>query len=228
MQKWEKVMQGLLHPLISLLISSRGAKQLWILIYHRVLPTLDAMRPDEPDTARFSWQMELLKRYFNVLPLSEAVKRLRERTLPLRAASITFDDGYADNIEVALPILKKLGIPATFFIATSYLDGGCMWNDKVIETLHRMPDGDLDLTKEGLEIYSLSNTADRLAVIEKVLLGLKYLPHEEREQRAEELAQRCQDPLPDNLMMTSNQVYQLHQAGMEVGAHTHLILFWHC
>jgi peptidoglycan/xylan/chitin deacetylase (PgdA/CDA1 family) len=39
-------------------------------------------------------------------------------------ACITFDDGHADNFHIALPILQGHGLPATFFIATGFLDGG--------------------------------------------------------------------------------------------------------
>ena len=49
--------------------------------------------------------------------------------LPARPAVITFDDGYADNRTVALPILQAHGLTATFFVATGFLDGGRMWND---------------------------------------------------------------------------------------------------
>lgn len=221
LQNFEKAKLKLLRPLASLLAPGGKQTRLWVLIYHRVLLALDEIIPDVPDAMQFRWQMELLAHYFNPLPLSEAVRRLREGTLPPRAVSITFDDGYADNREVALPILQDIGVPATFFIATGYLDGGCMWNDKIIETLRRMPDGDLDLTDESLGFYSLSSIADRLAVIEQIIGRFKYLPHEEREERAQALVQRCQASLPDNLMMTSQQVVQLHQAGMEIGAHTH-------
>ncbi|ADJ28628.1 polysaccharide deacetylase family protein [Nitrosococcus watsonii] len=215
------VLGGGLRPLASLLAPGGKRARLSVLIYHRVLAAPDALLPGEPDAMRFRWQMELLARYFNPLPLSEAVRRLREETLPPRAVSVTFDDGYADNMEIALPILQQVGVPATFFIATGYLDGGWMWNDKIIETLRRMPNGDLDLTDMGLDVYSLVNTADRLAAIEQILAWLKYLPGEERERRTQALTQHCHESFPRSLMMTSIQVRQLRQAGMEIGAHTH-------
>ena len=70
--------------------------------------------------------LEWARSWFNVLPLPEAVARLRAGTLPARAAAITFDDGYADNCEVALPILRSVRHAATFFIATGFsMAGAC-------------------------------------------------------------------------------------------------------
>lgn len=111
--------------------------ELSILIYHRVLARPDPLFPGEVDRALFERQLRLLKRFYTVLPLSVAVQRLRDGSLPPRAACITFDDGYADNAEHALPLLRQYGLHATFFIATGYLNGGQMWNDRVIDAVRR-------------------------------------------------------------------------------------------
>ena len=121
--------------------------QLSILIFHRVLPKVDPLFPLELTSARFDAVCRWLRRWFNVIPLDEAVQALSRRELPARALAITFDDGYADNHEVALPILLKHGLPATFFIATGFLDGGRMWNDTVIESLRHCKAARLDLSR---------------------------------------------------------------------------------
>ena len=114
-------------------MSLTPAPRLSILIYHRVLARPDPLFPYEVDAKRFGQHLNLLKRFFTVIPLHDAVHLLARGKLPARAACITFDDGYADNAQVALPILQKHGMCATFFIATGFLDGGQMWNDKVID-----------------------------------------------------------------------------------------------
>lgn len=116
-------------------VAPGGTRGLSILVYHRVLPQADPLFPSIVDAERFSLQLELLRRCFNVLPLPEALARLRNGSLPPRAACITFDDGYADNEAVALPLLRQHGLHATFFIASGFLDGGRMWNDTVIEAV---------------------------------------------------------------------------------------------
>jgi len=194
--------------------------RLSILIYHRVLPEPDAMRPGEPDAERFARQMEWVGALFRVLPLGEAVQRLRDGTLPARAACITFDDGYADNHQVALPILRRLGLPATFFVATGFLGGGRMFNDTVIELLRRSPEGTLDLTTEGLGHHPIGSVEDRLAAVGALLRRIKYATLEEREEWLERLAARIPAELPQDLMMQPGQVADLVRQGMEVGAHT--------
>src|SRR5687767_6278321 len=70
------------------MLSPAGAKaRLSVLIFHRVLPSLDPLFPSEPDAARFTAQMQWLKSSFNVLPLPEAIQRLRSGSLPARAAA---------------------------------------------------------------------------------------------------------------------------------------------
>ena len=63
--------------------------------------------------------MDLIGSICNVLAVQEAVERSR-RSLPPRAACITFDDGYANNRTVAAPILQARGLPATVFVATRF------------------------------------------------------------------------------------------------------------
>lgn len=193
--------------------------RLSILIYHRVLAQPDPLFPFEVDAASFDRQLGLLKQCFNIVPLGSALAHLRNRTLPPRAACVTFDDGYADNAEVALPILERHGVSATFFVATGFLNGGRMWNDTIIE-LVRGATSEIDLTPLGLGRFGIDSLGQRQAAIASLLGALKYLPLEARTERVAALCQRIPVALPDNLMMVDDQVRQLHRAGMEIGGHT--------
>lgn len=206
-------------PLLSLLSPGGRRGRLSILIYHRVLERDDPFAPWGIGIEGFAAQMASLRSHFNVIPLSEAVERLCSASLPPRAAAVTFDDGYRDNLTVALPILRRHGIPATVFVASGFLDGGRMWNDTVAEAL-RAVDGPFDLTDLNLGSFDLTTQAARVAGFRELLQKLKYLPHRQRIEAAAAIAERCGTDLPRDLMLTSDELRSLHSAGVEIGGHT--------
>lgn len=197
------------------------------LIFHRVLPAIDPLRPGEPDATRFDQLMQFISANFTVLPLPEAVDRLQKGRLPRRACCITFDDGYADNLTIALPILEKYRLPATVFIATGYLDGGRMFNDAVIDAIALTKRMQLDLTQLDLGIYPMGSFGEKLAAIEAILDRIKFSPPELRDRQVAGIldAAAC-GPLPNDIMLTSEQVRELSSRGIEIGGHTvaHTIL----
>lgn len=205
------------------LVSASGGPSgsLIILLYHRVLAEPDAMLPLDFDAALFDGQMASLANVFNVLPLEEALARLSAGTLPSRAVCITFDDGYRDNIEVACPILQHHGLPATFFVASGFLGGGRMFHDTVIEAVRRFPSSNVDLTPLGLGWRNISGNESRTTVVDELVKAIKYLPFEDRIEFTDRLASMADAPLPTDLMMTPEQVRQLHKLGMSIGGHTH-------
>ncbi|WP_229208115.1 polysaccharide deacetylase family protein [Duganella sp. Root198D2] len=202
------------------LLSGGGSHAPAILIYHRVLPAQDPLFPGEVHREQFERQLGWLKSRFKVLPLLDAVRLAAEGRLPARSACITFDDGYADNAEVALPVLQKHGLHATFFIATGFLDGGRMWNDTVIETVRRAPGDVLDVGALGLGRHAIDSWEARRSTIGALLGQLKYLPLEQRLQQVDQVANLAGMALPRDLMMSSLQLRTLHAAGMGIGGHT--------
>lgn len=205
---------------MSFLLSVPRAPRLSVLAYHRVLAEHDPLLTGEPSAAEFENRMRWVKANFNVLPLGEAVRALRESRLPPRALCLTFDDGYADNFCIALPILERLGLPATFFVATGFLDGGCMFNDVVIEAVRAAFAPELDLDDLGLGRHMLGSDEQRSRAIGRILGRLKYFEPARRSEAAREVARRAGARIRTDLMMTSAQVRGLHAAGMEIGAHT--------
>lgn len=198
--------------------------RLSILIFHRVHASPDPLFPDEVCAHRFDAICSWVRSWCHVLPLDEAVQRLAQGSLPPRALSITFDDGYADNQQVALPILRRHGLTATFFIATGFIDGGRMWNDTLIESIRRAPGTSLDLGDiDGLQSLgrvSLDGIAQRRATIASVIGAAKYLDAPRRDALVQRLASKSGAELPQDLMMSSDQVRSLRRAGMQLGAHT--------
>ncbi len=214
----------LLRSLLRLASPAGPRGRLLVLVLHRVLPGPDPLYPEAMDAERFTEMCRWVDSMFNVLPLDGATQHLRAGTLPERALAITFDDGYADNRHVALPILQRLGLPATVFVTTGFLDGGCMWNDIVIESFRRAsgPVADLrDLIPQtGAVRFDLTTPMQRRSALEAVIAALKYLDLTDRLGAARGVAERLGVAVPTGLMMTSRDVVDLRRGGLQVGAHT--------
>lgn len=211
---------SVLRSIYSMLAPAGTHARLSTLIFHRVLAAPDPMLPDAPTAAEFEARMRWVRRQFNVMPLVEAVARLESGTLPARSLAITFDDGYADNQQIAAPILRKLGLPATFFIASGYLDGGRMFNDSIIAALRDCKRGHLDLTGLSLGIHPLGSLEQRRLAISALLPQMKGLDPTCRAAQAERVCQLAEVIPPRDLMMTSAQVAALAGDGFGIGAHT--------
>lgn len=207
--------------LLPRLLSVDAGRRLSILVYHRVLPEVDPMRPGIPDVAGFNWQMKLIREHFHPLSLNEALERLEQGDLPRRAVCVTFDDGYADNLVHALPVLQRWNIPATVYVASGFLDGGRMWNDSVIEAFSACAHDQGSLPELGLEILDLSTPVQRRQACYEVIRRIKYLPPDQRLLQVEAICKALGQPhLPQDLMLTRQQLQQLAAAQVEIGNHT--------
>lgn len=70
----------------------------------------------------FERQMDHVSRVFRVLPLARLARGLAgTEELPPNAAALTFDDGYANNLHLVLPVLERHGLPATFFVTAGHV-----------------------------------------------------------------------------------------------------------
>jgi len=86
----------------------------------------------------FSQQLEVLKQYSQPISLPELVNAVMDGHLPKRAVVVTFDDGYADTLYQAKPMLESFKIPATVFVTTGFI-GGEFWWDELERTLFGPP-----------------------------------------------------------------------------------------
>lgn len=124
-----------------------------ILIYHRVAdvkndPHLLSVSPDN-----FYKQLKYLQQNFQIIKLSELIEDLRTKQLKNKSIVITFDDGYADNLHNALPILEKLEIPATIFVVAGKINSpGPFYWDK------DMPKQDRGQVMTSKELIKLSSS----------------------------------------------------------------------
>jgi peptidoglycan/xylan/chitin deacetylase (PgdA/CDA1 family) len=100
-----------------------------ILGYHRISAVEDDFYQVCVSPENFAGQMEALRKYAHPISLSKLVQNLKQSILPPRSVAVTFDDGYADNLYIAKPILEKYDIPATVFICTGYAGREFWWDE---------------------------------------------------------------------------------------------------
>lgn len=127
---------GLLGALVRWRLRNAGV----VLMYHRVLPAgADSFSSPAivvtPET--FAMHMRVLRRELRAQTAREFGGALAGRSLPSRSCLVTFDDGWFDNHQNALPILEREKVPALMFVATDYIDSDtCFWQERVSRRLH--------------------------------------------------------------------------------------------
>ena len=212
---------GLLAPLTQAVGYARRAPAFPILTYHRINDDGDPFFGALP-TAVFERQMRHVARNYRVLPLEDLVERLQRGGLPRNALAITFDDGYRDNLTHAAPILSRLGLPATIFLATGFIGTAEVpWVDRLAQGLKKSP-ADAVRTPWGDEL-ELTGVAARLHALTQTLAHFKRVPDEERHRALEALltALGVTDQRGfKNLMLSWDDVHALRGLGFTIGAHT--------
>ena len=156
--------------------------QLAILTYHGIEAV--PMSPScsyvvDADTLRR--ELTYVGKCFNVLPIEEALERLRDGTLPDRAAVLTFDDGTRNLLANAAPVLSELGLPAAVFVVTAPMGTGeALWPDRLWLAFAKTRESEIDLSSLGLGTRSLRSTAERGQACAAAVSHLKTLPDADR------------------------------------------------
>ncbi len=200
--------------------------RLVVLGWHNVEPTWCFPAAPGKGAAGLAEQLAFLRRTCNVVPLDAALRALGEgRPLPPRAVAVTFDDGYRDNLELAVPLLERLQLPATFFLVPELLSGIARpWWETIAWVLSRSRHD--AITWEGRTV-SLRGAAERRAANLVISAQLKRHDQAGREAAIAELTGRCQpDPEPGagdprSLFMDWGGARALVRRGFEVASHSH-------
>jgi peptidoglycan/xylan/chitin deacetylase (PgdA/CDA1 family) len=215
----------------SLLVRFARRPGLLALAYHRV-GALDGNNFDDelfsatPDD--FRQQIRFLAAHFDVLSADRLVDAFRSGRLELTrpSALITFDDGYRDNCDVAMPILRDEGLSATFFVSAGYIDSPRLtWWDRVAYVMKQTRKPVLRLDYPSAATFRIQTTTKN-AVIRDILRLYKRTPGIDQtrffallEHEAEVSVDAAS--LSRNLFMSWDDVRSLKRAGMEIGAHTY-------
>lgn len=202
--------------------------RLLVFNYHRI-------RPDDPEFSTpldegvygprasvFDRQVAWLCRHTRVLSESDLLDLLGGASPPRGLSSlITFDDGYADNFELALPILARHGARAIFFIPTGMIEDRKLgWWDAIAYLVKMTTVDKIDLTGKSYP------TADRAGLIGRLYGKMTGEPAASTTGLVARLEEACRVALPDAAFqsaqfMTWEQIRELHARGMAVGSHTH-------
>jgi peptidoglycan/xylan/chitin deacetylase (PgdA/CDA1 family) len=100
-----------------------------ILGYHRIAQSSESLDEICVSPENFAEQLQELRNRAHPIRLSELVQHMKDGSLPDRSVAVTFDDGYADNLYTAKPLLEKYDIPATVFVCTGYMGKEFWWDE---------------------------------------------------------------------------------------------------
>lgn len=209
----------------------RPSPWLTVLTYHRVADPEEETAADrgviDATPAQFEDQVAYLSRHYTIIGIDELLHYTRTGKLPPNSVLITFDDGYRDALTTAVPILRRYGARAAFFIPTQYPGGGrAFWWDRIAYLIRRSPHGRIELDEPWP--LTLRLEGDRQAAVTKALALAKRDPEQDFDALVEALAavagvpwnESIERELASRLIMSWDEIQKLVELGMDVESHT--------
>lgn len=167
------------------------------------------------DAAHLERQLRALRMLFHIVPLEDLA---RPRPNGRRRIALTFDDGLKSNIEVAYPILRKLGLPATFYVCPGLVEsGGWLWNHEARQRLLCLP---------PQALAELARTVGGPAEVEPLVEWMKELKLPARRKVEDEIRAATPDFRPtkeqrDEFELAGwRELKQLDPLVVTIGSHT--------
>lgn len=214
----------------------RRPGSLLVLMYHRVLPKDSPARKTEepgmyvsPET--FDMHLTELKRRFELVHLDEWLRRAGSGLpLPKLACAITFDDGWRDNYEFALPALVRHNAPATIFLVSSYVGTAQrFWPNQLMSLLSKAfaEPGSVKFPEplRGIVEPTLARAGQLGALcagdVDQAIQAAKRLEEEEIRSLVEEAGKSCGDTAGAAEILSRSDVAQMAASGLvRFGSHT--------
>lgn len=228
-----------LHRLVAAL-RPRSTCGIPILAYHRIYDVPSDYPFDlgliSATAEVFEQQMRILKKDFIPITIKQLVDHInKEKALPRNAIMITFDDGFDDNYYNAYPILKKLDMPATFFVSTDFVESNeAIWFERLAYFFYRVEALSIYIKQLDLELTLTSSLLSRREAYGILVEAIKLVENSIRIEILNELYIEYGDPYNSiseeaskySKPMTWNQLQQMADDGFDIGAHsvTHPVL----
>jgi len=198
--------------------SNNVAGKATILTFHKVSNTTTPFALEEIGVDDFRRKMKVLKNSFNVMPLPELLAAAQNDELPPYSVAITIDDGYEDCYSTIAPILDELGLSGTFFIATSGIKNGGLWNDKIAYTLMNTSKMKVDVHDQ--KNINISSVDSKVELYNQFINQSKYMTLDERESFIDDLLLTFDVSFEESSFLTKKNILEMSNAGMIIGAHT--------
>ncbi|WP_437673332.1 polysaccharide deacetylase family protein [Sorangium sp. So ce131] len=203
-----------------------------VFTYHRIAELSDVVELDpgvaEVNARELEEQLAVIRTHCTMVSLRDVRLFAKGRKLPPNPVMVAFDDGYRDNHDVALPLLERAGVTATFFIATEYPDmGRLFWWDRVALLMHRCRRARVEVAYPAALV--LEPRRDPIAAATRVCRAIKRTSGLDIERLWEELERatgasierREERALAARTIMDWKQIQALRRAGMDVQSHSH-------
>lgn len=195
-----------------------------ILTFHRINPVRDKLW-DPVDPALFEKVMKFISRKYEVLSLNEICLEQPGSKKPLLA--ITFDDGFKDYAEYALPILKKYNFHSTMFVVTDCVENNLPTWTYIMDYLFfhtkilTLPAFDYGIDGIPFSVNHWQSKADQLEYSRKIKKSLKKLNSIKRKEILAFFTSNFNDVnVPGNLMLSWDDLRSLKNEKVDIGSHT--------
>ena len=197
-----------------------GGGHLSVFLFHKVPRVADPLLPGDLDLEGFEQLLDLIKAYFDIVPLSEGATRLSKGLPASPIAAITFDDGYPEWKDGVVQVLLRRGIPATFFITVGQFFGRPMWHERLANIVRATNSERICMQQYKMADINLGTARERIDALKQLEFQFKYLPLGVRDEFIAELESGVGTSSEVVARMDASDLLVIADAGFEIGAHT--------
>ncbi len=205
-----------------------------VLIYHRVADDPIDAQMLAVSQRHFEMHLQTLARDFRVLPLSNLIQEIRRGDLISNTISLTFDDGYLDNLRNALPLLEKFNIHATIFVTSGFVGSTeeFWWDalERIFLTCEPLPEF-LNVSDSRVDLkLDMCSPEGRLKVYESLCGVIRNMPADKIKKTINALFKNCglkKQTRSTHRIVNEAELIELSSSPLiEIGAHgvNHVVL----